>query len=106
MKEVLKILIILLIGFGLGMLFEKHIGGSKPIDPSSVVIPDSIIAGENHKIDTLKITEEKERIKEIYLKDSVKTITKIKYVKVDSIKKLPLDSGILYLKSKLDKYEK
>jgi len=106
MKEFLKLLLVLVIGFGLGMLVEKHIGGSKPIVSPPVVIPDSIIAGENHIIDSLQIVEENEKEKENFLKDSVRTITKIKYIRVDSVKKLPLDDGILYLKRKLDEYEK
>lgn len=106
MKKILSIIIILLIGFGLGVLMDKYVfNRSKPISIPPVVVPDTVYIKEQNKIDTLWKTEIKEKEKAEKVRDSIKVITKIKYIKADSIKKLPLDSGIIYLRNKLEEYE-
>ena len=94
-------LIILLIGFGLGIYFERGISPSSP----SIGNPDDLVKPEIEKIDSLK--EEIGRREEIisHLKDSVRVIETIRTVEVDNIRKLPIDSGVGFLKQKLREYE-
>lgn len=105
MKQVVRILIILLVGFGLGICAEKYVFGPKPIFPGDVVIPDSIVQPENEIIDSLNHLDSTLISNSEALKDSIKVIYRIRYIKVDSVKKLPLDSGIMYLRAKLKEYE-
>lgn len=106
MKKILSIIVILLIGFGLGILMDKYVfNRSKPISIPPVVVPDTVYIEEQNKIDTLWRTEIKEKERAGKVRDSIQIITKLKYISVDSVKRLPLDSGMIYLKNKLEEYE-
>lgn len=56
----------------------------------------------------IKVLETRDSIVEvekIVLKDSIRTLWKEREIRVDSIKRLPLDSAIEFLKIKLEEYE-
>lgn len=110
-RKVIIISIIILIlglslGIGFGMILFK--GCSNPTfykGSSNVIIPDSIIKEEKNILDSL----EKEIIirEEVisHLKDSIQIKEVIRTIEIDNIKELPLDSSVIFLKSKLREYE-
>lgn len=102
--NVLCIIGLLLLGYFLGVYF----GGpsdfvEEPIDAEKV---DSLVVKkELEKIDSLtKVIETYENLNSD-LKDSIETVTIIRTVKVNEVNKLPLDSGVLFLKHKLGEFE-
>ena len=103
-KFIFALIVALLVGFGCGILLHKCITDSKPTS-TAIVIPDSLIQEENRKIDSLRVISEEERRKSEALTDSIMTVTRLKYERVDSIKNLPVDSALKYLREKLGKYE-
>jgi len=98
------LIVALLVGFGCGILLQKCITNSKPTS-TAIVIPDSLIREENQKIDSLRKIGEEERKKSEALADSIMSVTRLKYERVDSVKNLPVDSALKYLREKLGKYE-
>lgn len=102
-KLIFALIIAILVGFGCGALLVRCTY-SKPTS-TAVVIPDSLIQEENQKIDSLRVIEEEERKKSEALADSIMTITRLKYERVDSVKNLPIDSALNYLREILGKYE-
>jgi len=73
--------------------------------PIEIIIPDSIIAAENSKLDSIQtLVENLEKNRET-IKDSIVYITKWRTVEVSKVKSLPLDSGIIFLREKLRDYE-
>ena len=101
---IFAIIIALLVGLGCGVLLDKYVINPKPTS-TAVVIPDSLIQEENQKIDSLRRVAEEEKIKSEALMDSIMTIARLKYERVDSIKNLPTDSALNYLREILGKYE-
>jgi hypothetical protein len=99
-RNIIILIIVFLVGFGLGMLTENLINKSEPTE-ESIIIPDSLVRQENLKIDSFNDVERIERMRFEILQDSIRTIESFRYIKIDSIKNLPVDSGILYLRSKL-----
>lgn len=69
------------------------------------MIPDSLIQVENQKIDSLKLVGEEDKKKSEALADSIMNVVRLKYERVDSVKNLPVDSALKYLREKLGKYE-
>ena len=103
-KFIFTCIVALLVGLGCGILLHKCVTNSKPTS-SAIVIPDSLIQEENRKIDSLRIISEEEKRKSEALADSIMTVTRLKYERVDSVKNLPVDSALKYLREKLGKYE-
>lgn len=105
---VISLIIVVLsltLGFGLGALFFRGCSHSTPDKTTdSIKVPDTLIQEDQRKIDSLKevIKEREESIG--HLKDSVKIIETIRTIEVDNIKKLPLDSAVMYLNLKLGEY--
>ena len=101
-------LICLIIGTGLGMIL-RDCSYSDPLkdndNQGSVVIPDSLIKEETNKIDSLKeVIESREELIS-RLKDSIQIKEVIRTIQIDNVKKLPLDSAVMFLNSKLREYE-
>lgn len=103
-KFIFACIVALLVGLGCGILLSKCVINSKPTS-TAIVIPDSLIQEENRKIDSLRVISEEERRKSEALTDSIMAVTRLKYERVDSIKNLPVDSALKYLREKLGKYE-
>ena len=101
---IFALIVALLVGFGCGILLHKCVTDSKPTS-TAIVIPDSLIREENQKIDSLKKIEEEDKKKSEALADSIMAVVKLKYERVDSVKNLPVDSALKYLREKLGKYE-
>lgn len=109
-KAIIISIIILILGLSLGIGFGMILfkGCSNPTfykESSNVIIPDSIIKEEKNILDSL----EKEIIirEEVisHLKDSIQIKEVIRTIEIDNIKELPLDSSVIFLKSKLREYE-
>lgn len=102
-NNIIILSIFILFGFGLGVWYSLPSAQNTTIDKTYV---DSILVKkELNKIDSLtKIIGEYELINS-NLKDSISKITVTRTIKVDAVRKLPLDSGVLYLKQKLREFE-
>lgn len=103
-NSLIYIIGLLLIGYILGVYVGRPSDSTLPtIDVETL---DSILVGkENKKIDSLQaVIENYERINS-NLRDSINKVTIIRTVEVDAVKKLPLDSGVLFLKHKLREFE-
>lgn len=96
MKTALKILSAIILGFILGWYAE--------IWYTSHFLHPEIKDIEN-KIENLESRDSIIEKEKVIIKDSIITLWKEKEIRVDSIKKLPLDSGINFLKTKLEEYE-
>ena len=65
----------------------------------------TLVNSEAIKIDSLEnVIREYEKINS-NLRDSVRIIEVTRTIEVDAIKKLPLDSGVLYLKQRLREFQ-
>lgn len=105
MKRTLINLLILIAVFGVGALAGYLVGRSTKTQRSEVVIPDSVIKKEENFIDSLRKLEKEIEKQKASLKDSIVYITEWKIEKINEVKELPLDSGILYLRKKLEENE-
>ena len=103
--SILLLILGLSIGAGLGFILFRDSSNSAPSEDPSVIIPDSLIKDETNKIDSLK--EEIESREELIsrLKDSIQIKEVIRTIQIDNVKKLPLDSAVMFLNSKLREYE-
>lgn len=103
-NNIVSILILIVIGFILGVYYTKPSESSQTgIDTE--YIDSVLVKNEIRKIDSLK-----NRINEIELinnnlRDSIKLITITRVIEVDAVRKLPLDSGVIFLKQKLREFE-
>ena len=103
--SILLLILGLSIGAGLGFILFKGCSSPAPSEDPSVIIPDSLIKEEKEKIDSLEkeIKIREENISR--LKDSIQVKEIIRTIKIDNIKELPLDSSVIFLKSKLRDYD-
>ena len=93
-------LFVVFVGYVLGVLFPYN---SPEHIPAQNI--DSVLVDEKRKIDSLEtVIKEYEKINSD-LRDSVKTIEITRTIEVDAVKKLPLDSGVLYLKHRLREFQ-
>lgn len=101
--NVLYVIGLILLGYILGVYVGRPSDFVEPIEPEKV---DSLLVkDELSKIDSLEtVIDEYEKLNSD-LKDSIEVVTVIRTVKVDEVKKLPLDSGVLFLKHKLREFE-
>ena len=102
----LVILGITLIGFGVGVIlkFYSHSNPTKENITDTIIVPDKLIKDNQIKIDSLnKVIEEREKSIR-HLKDSIEKIEAIRTIEVDNVKRLPLDSALIYLNLKLGEY--
>lgn len=103
-NNIVSILILIVIGFILGVYYTKP-SESNQTGIDTEYIDSVLVKNEIRKIDSLK-----SRINEIELinnnlRDSIKLITITRVIEVDAVRKLPLDSGVIFLKQKLREFE-
>lgn len=109
-KVIITSLISLLIGTGLGMILlgrscSGHLKEVQGNSNNNVEIPNKIIEKELKEIDSLKNVIELGEKEISRLKDSIKVKEVIRTIQIDNVKKLPLDSAVIFLNSKLREYE-
>lgn len=105
-KVIITSLISLLIGTGLGMiLLGRSCSDHLRETQGNVEIPNKIIEKELKEIDSLKNVIELGEKEISRLKDSIKVKEVIRTIQIDNVKKLPLDSAVIFLNSKLREYE-
>lgn len=105
-KKIITIIItsiVIILGLGTILLYK---GCSDPFSENDEsILNDSVINKETLKIDSLKKEIEiKERIIS-RLKDSIRTKEIVRTIEINNIKKLPLDSSVMFLRLKLREYE-
>ena len=106
MKKISIIIIIsALIGFLGGYFLGRYTYRAKPINVN-VQFPDSLIQRETEYLDSLYLVEKRLEALSGGLSDSVRVLKDTAWIRVKEVKELPLDSGVLYLRKKLEKYEK
>lgn len=100
MKEIISFIISFCIGTLIGFLIKCNKG-----EPNPPLIEEIDLEPYMVRIDSLErvILEQKNEIS--HLKDSVIKVDSVRTIKIESIKKLPTDSGVNYLKQKLREYE-
>lgn len=96
---ILFVIIGMIIGFFLNSRQEKNTA-DKTIIPSDVYIKDSL------RIDSFMLEINKLDSINKFLKDSIKLNDSIVIIEKEEIKKLPLTEKVLFLKKKLEDYEK
>lgn len=78
-----------------------------PGKPSEYIpeIDSTLVNTKQAEIDSLvNVIEEYEKIDSV-LRDSIREVVVTRTIEVDAVKKLPLDSGVLYLKHKLREFQ-
>lgn len=95
---------LVLLGYILGVYFNRP---SEIISPTIDIekIDSTLVGEENRKIDSLEAVIKSYELINSSLRDSIQTITIIRTIEVDAVKKLPLDSSVLFLKQKLREFE-
>ena len=99
----ISLVLLMIIGYVLGVYLrlpwhDFYIG-------DDVVLKDSIIIIEDvKKLDSLTNLVEEYRAINTRLKDSLDNIIITRVIEVESVKRLPLDSSVLFLKQKLREY--
>lgn len=73
---------------------------------TDIVLKDSVIIIEDiKKLDSLTNLVEEYRAVNTRLRDSLDNIVTTRIIEVEAVKRLPLDSSVLFLKQKLREYE-
>lgn len=102
-NSILYIIGLLIVGYVLGVYFSYKSLGHSPNNP--ITMDSTLVNSEAIKIDSLEnVIREYEKINSS-LRDSVRIIEVTRTIEVDAIKKLPLDSGVLYLKQRLREFQ-
>lgn len=102
--NLILITFLIFIGYALGAYFGFP-GYSPTLDNIKVENDSLIIKSERTTIDSLTfLVGEYEKINNL-LRDSMQVIVATRIVEVDAVRKLPLDSGVIFLKQKLGEYE-
>lgn len=99
------LLIVLLILFG--YILGVYIGppGYSSFDKESLRIDSVIVEKEFKNIDSLLSVIKDYEIINNRLRDSIQVVVTTRIIEVDAVKKLPLDSGVIFLKQKLGEFE-
>lgn len=92
---------LVILGYTLGVYFGK------PGKPSGLYpeIDSTLVITMQHKIDSLEILVEGFDSLSNILKDSIREVEVMQIIEVNAVKKLPLDSGVLYLRKKLREFQ-
>lgn len=96
------IILALLLGFGFGFYARKYIYRTEPV---TITIPDSVIQEQTKHIDSLYRVEKEIKTERKKLDAEVRVIQEERINEINEIRKLPLDSGVNFLKTKLREYE-
>lgn len=101
--NLILILFLILSGYALGAYFgfpEYNTYINDDVGSDSLIIKD-----DRAKIDSLvSVIKEYKEIND-RLRDSIQVVVTTRIIEVDAVKKLPLDSGVIFLKHKLREYE-
>lgn len=101
--NLLYVLGLVLFGYILGVYVSRP---SVSIDSLDVEKVDSLLVSrEREIIDSLNLVISDYKKLNSDLRDSIKVITVVRTVKVGEVKKLPLDSGVVFLNQKLREFE-
>lgn len=101
-KKAVIISLLLLFGFGLGVLYYSH---STQRKNEEIKLPEEIIQPERNKIDSLVI-EIIDRDSIInYLREKIHKIESTRIDKVDSIRELPMTEAVEFLRLKLREFD-
>lgn len=102
--EVLCVLGLILLGFFLGVYISRpSVSVDEPINVEK--IDSLLVSKEKAVIDSLNLVISEYEKLNSDLRDSIKIVTIVRTVKVDEVKKLPLDSGVVFLNQKLREFE-
>lgn len=101
--NLILVLFLILSGYALGTYFGFP--GYNPHIDTEIESDSLIIKDDKVKIDSLvSVIEEYKEIND-RLRDSIQVVVTTRIIEVDAVKKLPLDSGVIFLKHKLREYE-
>jgi hypothetical protein len=99
MKTTLKVISLLILGFVIGWYtLDWYTNQSFSKSESEIVEIDN-------KIDSLVRKDSIITVERTILKDSIIKVSITKEVEINNVKNLPLDSGIIFLRNKLEEYE-
>ena len=101
--NLLLIILLILLGYILGVYIEPP--GYSSLDKESLRIDSVIVEKESKNIDSLLSVIKDYEIINNRLRDSIQVIVTTRIIEVDAVKKLPLDSGVIFLKQKLGEFE-
>lgn len=104
-KKAVLISLLLLLGFGLGVLYYSHSSQDKKDQTEELLPPPEVIQPEKNKIDSLGL-EIKSRDSIIsYLREKIHRIESTRIDKVDSIRELPTTEAVEFLRLKLREFD-
>lgn len=98
-------MVLVLIGFGIGMYVGKCIYQPGPINLAPQNVPEKLVRQENKRIGELKTQEKQVGDTVTIIKERINNAWKERVVELNKIDSLPLDSNINYLKRKIREYE-
>ncbi len=98
-----KYVLIVGIGFGLGIYFEISRYQATDI---STEIPESILEENKNKIDSLEAKNLESELLIDSLKDSIQIVETVREIEVSKIQELPVNEAAEFLTLKLREYEK
>jgi hypothetical protein len=105
-SEWINLVVLVLIGFGIGMYVGKCIYQPGPINLAPQKIPEKLVRQENKKISKLKIQEKQVGDTITIIKEKINKVWSVRVKELNKIDSLPLDSNINYLRQKIREYEK
>lgn len=97
--------VLVLIGFGIGMYVGKCIYQPGPINLAPQNVPEKLVRQENKRIGELKTQEKQVGDTVTVIKERINNVWKERVKELNKIDSLPLDSNINYLKQKIKEYE-
>ena len=97
--------LVLLIAFGYVLGVYLRLPRHSILNDSSTLKDSVIFVEDIRKVDSLTNLVEEYRAINTRLKDSLSSVVVTRIVEVESVKRLPLDSSVLFLKQKLREYE-
>lgn len=101
--NLLLIILLILLGYILGVYIGPP--GYSSLDKESLRIDSVIVEKESRDIDSLLSVIKDYEIINNRLRDSIQVVVTTRIIEVDAVKKLPLDSGVIFLKQKLGEFE-
>jgi hypothetical protein len=99
MKTTLKVISLLILGFVIGWYTSDWYTNQ------SFSKSESEIVKIDNKIDSLEKKDSIITVERTILRDNIIKVSITKEVEINNVKSLPLDSGIIFLRNKLEEYE-
>lgn len=103
-KKAVLISLLLLLGFGLGVLYYSHSSQDKS-KGETILPPPEIIQPEKNKIDSLEVEIISRDSIISYLREKIHRIESTRTDKVDSIRELPTTEAVEFLRLKLKEFD-